>query len=252
MLRKLILVLALLLTAPVLAGAPAFGRSMETGDAIVARQATPAVVNIAVWKLRPPSKPGDSPRRVKAYGSGFIIDPAGIIVTNKHVIDGALDIKVIFSDGSRTSAKLLSAAAMIDLAVVKVEVGRPLPALKWGRQRGPARGRRRARDRQSARDRPVGLGRDRQRAEPRHPGHAVRQLHTDRRGDQSRQFGRAADGHGRRSHRRGHGALQSRRGGAASSASASRSPPRPRNSSSSTCSIPATRSPAGSASSCRT
>ena len=58
--------------------------------------------------------------------------PVGIIVTNKHVIDGALDIKVIFSNGDRRTGKLLAVAAMLDLAVLKVDVGRPLPALKWG------------------------------------------------------------------------------------------------------------------------
>ena len=103
---------------------------MESGDAAAAQKATPAVVNISTWKLR--QKDGDAPRRVKTYGSGFIIDPSGIIVTNKHVIDGALDIKVIFSDGDRVPARLVAVAAMLDLAVLKVDVDRPLPALKWG------------------------------------------------------------------------------------------------------------------------
>jgi len=114
-----------------LAGSPASARSMESGDAAVAQKATQAVVNIAIWKLRQPTKAGDTPRRVKTYGSGFIIDPSGVIVTNKHVIDGALDIKVIFSNGDRISARLLGAAAMIDLAVIKVDM-KDLPVLKWG------------------------------------------------------------------------------------------------------------------------
>ena len=69
---------------------------------------------------------------MKTHGSGFIIDPGGIIVTNKHVIDGALDIKVLFSDGDRVPARLVAVAAMLDLAVLKVDVDRPLPVLKWG------------------------------------------------------------------------------------------------------------------------
>jgi serine protease Do len=105
---------------------------MESGDAAVARDAMPAVVNISTWRVKPPEQPGGSPRRVKTYGSGFIIDPSGLIVTNKHVIDGSIDIKVIFNDGDRVPAKLLAVAAMIDLAVLKVDAGRPLPALKWG------------------------------------------------------------------------------------------------------------------------
>ena len=107
-------------------------RVMESGDAAVAQKAMPAVVNISTWKVKQPEKEGDSPRRVKTYGSGFIIDPSGIIVTNKHVIDGAIDIKVIFENGDRVPGKLLAVAAMADLAVVKVDAGRPLPALQWG------------------------------------------------------------------------------------------------------------------------
>jgi serine protease Do len=111
---------------------PTFARSMESGDAVVARKATPAVVNISTWKVKAPEKPTDSPRRVKTYGSGFVIDPSGIIVTNKHVIDGALDVKVVFSNGDRVSARLIAAAAMLDLALLKVDVGHPLPTLEWG------------------------------------------------------------------------------------------------------------------------
>ena len=127
MLRILITALILL---PI-AGTPALARVIETGNA-AAQKATPAVVNMSVWKLRKSPTAGEAPRRVKAYGSGFVIDPTGIIVTNKHVIDGALDIKVILDDGDRLTAKLLGVAAMVDLAVVKVDAGRPLPALEWG------------------------------------------------------------------------------------------------------------------------
>ena len=135
MYRILALAVAAMIAMPLI-GQPAFGRSMESEDSLVAQKATPAVVNIAIWKVRPPAKAGDSPRRVKTYGSGFIIDPSGVIVTNKHVIDGAVDIKVIFSDGDRAPAKLLAVAAMVDLAVVKVDVKRPLPALEWGDSEG--------------------------------------------------------------------------------------------------------------------
>jgi serine protease Do len=127
MLRILITALILL---PI-AGTPALARVIETGNT-AAQKAIPAVVNMSVWKLRKSATAGEPPRRVKAYGSGFVIDPTGIIVTNKHVIDGALDIKVILDNGDRLAAKLLAVAAMVDLAVVKVDAGRPLPALEWG------------------------------------------------------------------------------------------------------------------------
>lgn len=129
--RIVTLALVVLIASPLATG-PVAARVMESGDAAVARNAMPAVVNISTWKVKLPEKEGDSPRRVKTYGSGFIIDPTGIIVTNKHVIDGAIDIKVIFENGDRVSGKLLAVAAMADLAVVKVDAGRPLPALQWG------------------------------------------------------------------------------------------------------------------------
>ena len=110
------------------------------------------------------TQPDQSPRRVKVYASGFIIDPSGIVVTNKHVVDGALDMHVIFSNGDRAPARLLAAAAMLDLAVLKVDVDHPLPALEVGQQRRIAGWRSGADDRQSAGSRHVGVRRHRQRA----------------------------------------------------------------------------------------
>jgi serine protease Do len=131
MARLFIAALAILLVAAV-ADRSALARVMESGEASVAQQAMPAVVNISTWKLRPPTNPGDLSRRVKTYGSGFIIDSSGIIVTNKHVIDGALSITIVLDSGERASAKLLAVAAMLDVAVLKISVDHPLPALKWG------------------------------------------------------------------------------------------------------------------------
>ena len=111
---------------------PAAARAMEKSDTTAAQRAMPAVVNISVWKVRQPSNSADSPRRVKAYGSGFIIDPSGIIVTNKHVIDGAIDITTILFNGERFHATLLAVAAMLDLAVLKIDADHALPVLKWG------------------------------------------------------------------------------------------------------------------------
>jgi serine protease Do len=122
-------ILVLVALAPLVS--PASARVMETGDAAIVRQVSPAVVNIAEWKVRPGTQPNAAPRRVRVYASGFIIDPSGIVVTNKHVVDGAISMHVIFSDGSHAPAHLLAAAAMIDLAVVKIDIDHPLPALKW-------------------------------------------------------------------------------------------------------------------------
>src|ERR1700751_2992144 len=112
-------------------GHAASARVMEVGDAEIVRQASAAVVNIAEWKVRPAAQPNQPPRRVKAYASGFIIDPSGLVVTNKHVVDGAIAMHVIFANGDRAPARLLAAAAMLDVAVLKFEADHPLPALKW-------------------------------------------------------------------------------------------------------------------------
>lgn len=55
-----------------------------------------------------------------ALGSGFVWDTSGDIVTNNHVIDGATDITVTFSDGTMVNATLVAADADSDLAVIKV------------------------------------------------------------------------------------------------------------------------------------
>ena len=105
---------------------------MEVGDAAIVRRASPAVVNIAEWKVHAATQPDQSPRRVKVpMRRASSSTRREIIVTNKHVVDGALDMHVIFSNGDRVPARLLAAAAMLDLAVLKVDVGHPLPALKW-------------------------------------------------------------------------------------------------------------------------
>ena len=112
-------------------GQMASARMMEIGDAQIVRQASAAVVNIAEWKVRAAAQADQPPRRVKAYASGFIIDPSGLVVTNKHVVDGAIAMHVIFANGDRAPARLVAAAAMLDVAVLKIETDHPLPALKW-------------------------------------------------------------------------------------------------------------------------
>ena len=181
----------LVLVTLALPGSQASARVMEVGDAAIVEQVRSAVVNIAEWKVRAATEPGGSPRRIKVYASGFVIDPSGIIVTNKHVVDGALQMHAIFSNGDRAPARLLAAAAMLDLAVLKVDVDHPLPALKWGdsdrlagRQSGADHG-------QSAGSRHVGVRRDRQRAQSQSARQSVRRLHPDRRSDQLWQLRRA-------------------------------------------------------------
>jgi serine protease Do len=68
----------------------------------------------------------------QAQGSGFIVDAAGYVVTNNHVIDGAEEITVTTHDGAKLDAKLVGRDPKTDLALLKVEAGKPLPYLEFG------------------------------------------------------------------------------------------------------------------------
>jgi serine protease Do len=73
-----------------------------------------------------------SPRRVNSLGSGFIIDSAGIVVTNNHVIAEADEITVILNDGSRIKAELMGKDQKTDLALLRIKTDKPLTAVKFG------------------------------------------------------------------------------------------------------------------------
>jgi serine protease Do len=127
----------------------------------VVEQVSPAVVNISVTKeadavptaMFRGQRPGgghtpyddffsrffDMPEMVpqnhmrsQALGSGFLIDKAGYIVTNNHVIDGASTIVVIMKDGKELNATLVGTDPKTDLALLKVESDTSLPALTFG------------------------------------------------------------------------------------------------------------------------
>jgi serine protease Do len=73
-----------------------------------------------------------SPRRVNSLGSGFIVDAAGVVVTNNHVIADADEITVILTDGTRLKAEVVGRDAKTDLAVLRVKPTKPLKAVKFG------------------------------------------------------------------------------------------------------------------------
>jgi len=79
-----------------------------------------------------PGGPNWSAPRAASLGSGFIIDPTGIIVTNNHVIANAEQITVTLSDDTTLQAEVVGRDAVTDLAVLKVEPKAPLPAATWG------------------------------------------------------------------------------------------------------------------------
>lgn len=69
---------------------------------------------------------------VQALGSGFIIDPAGYIVTNNHVIDGADSVRVKLDDDHEYEATVVGTDPLTDLALLKIDAGRELPAVSFG------------------------------------------------------------------------------------------------------------------------
>jgi len=72
------------------------------------------------------------PRKTSSLGSGFVIDPSGVVITNNHVIGEANDIVVIFTDGRKLKAKIVGKDAKVDVAVLKVESDKPLKTVKFG------------------------------------------------------------------------------------------------------------------------
>lgn len=143
---------------------PALGGPVSFAD--VVEQVSPAVVNVAVESDlkgvampggRGPKLPEDSPmseffrrffgedavpferfehgppgRHVRGLGSGFIVDPSGYVVTNNHVVSGAMEVKVTLNDGTSHSAKVVGRDEKTDLALMKIDVDEPLPAVVFG------------------------------------------------------------------------------------------------------------------------
>lgn len=83
-------------------------------------------------------KRGEKPRerepgpRPRSLGSGFVISPDGFIVTNNHVIAGAAEVVVTFSNDITLKAEIVGTDPKTDLAVLKVEPEEPLSAVTWG------------------------------------------------------------------------------------------------------------------------
>jgi serine protease Do len=73
-----------------------------------------------------------APHRVNSLGSGFIIDPSGLIVTNNHVIADADEINVILNDGTKLTAEVVGRDSKSDLALLRVHPDKPLHAVKFG------------------------------------------------------------------------------------------------------------------------
>ncbi|HMC66365.1 MAG TPA: Do family serine endopeptidase, partial [Gemmataceae bacterium] len=82
------------------------------------------------FQRQPFDTPEDSPHF--GFGSGFIVDPKGVILTNYHVVDGADQVVVHFADGQKLVSKDVHSDRKTDLAIVRVEAKQPLPYLELG------------------------------------------------------------------------------------------------------------------------
>ncbi len=117
-----------------------------TGFHNAARVASPAVVSVTASKAntRGSGPPGQDPTLRRffgerdpnspqvGFGSGVIVSPEGVLLTNNHVIEGATEIEVRLSDGREVRAKVVGTDPETDLAVLRIELDK-LPFITLGR-----------------------------------------------------------------------------------------------------------------------
>jgi Do/DeqQ family serine protease len=141
--------------APALAPPPAIRQAPQTRAEIqtsfspVVKAAQPSVVNVYASRVeKMPTNPlFDDPifrrffgnhmsqpqsRTAQSLGSGVIVDSAGLVVTNHHVIEGMTDVKVALADKREIEAEILLRDPRTDLAVLKLKTGSNFPALALG------------------------------------------------------------------------------------------------------------------------
>src|SRR5437868_12847872 len=78
-----------------------------------------------------PQMPGGQSHRI-ALGSGFIIDPSGLVVTNSHVVGNASKVEVTLQDDSKYTAKIVGRDPKTDIALLKIKADKPLPYVTFG------------------------------------------------------------------------------------------------------------------------
>ena len=93
------------------------------------RRAGPAVVGISTSREMP--KPHFWPPHRQGIGSGVVVDPSGLIITNRHVVAGAREVYVTLHDGRRLPAEALGDDPQNDLALLKVQAD-SLPSAELG------------------------------------------------------------------------------------------------------------------------
>ena len=145
---------------PFFVAAPAFAQARPTNLADLVDAVADAVVNISATQTvedktpegmpdLPKGTPFDDmfeqffknhglnngaphPHKMSSLGSGFVIDPSGIVITNNHVIGDANDVVVIFTDGRKLKAAVVGKDPKVDVAVLKVQSDKPFKTVKFG------------------------------------------------------------------------------------------------------------------------
>ena len=122
-----------------------FGREeVQLSFAPLVKQTAPAVVNVYASQTAKVTSPFDGdpffeeffgraqPRAQSSLGSGVLVDPSGIVVTNFHVIKDADEVKVATADGREFTSKVLLKDETLDLAVLKIASDKPFPVIAIG------------------------------------------------------------------------------------------------------------------------
>ena len=119
--------------------ANSLARGADSSQADLIQRVLPAVVTIFVRKAPAPGSRGGSAAEARdavpnySNGAGFVVDPDGLIVTNRHNVRDASRLVVGFSDGTYALASVVGAAEKVDLAVIRVNIGHKLSALTFAK-----------------------------------------------------------------------------------------------------------------------